>query len=99
MTCSIGVMPVPPDIMPSFFACNLLAPNHELSLAHVLVDAPRPGDGQLIAHFERMHILRHLATVWEAIDDAAFVDLDHEVHKPNVVIRGGRRVLALNLFL
>mmetsp|Transcript_26395 Transcript_26395/g.71314 ORF Transcript_26395/g.71314 Transcript_26395/m.71314 type:complete len:378 (-) Transcript_26395:2-1135(-) len=75
----------------------LLGANFEEAVALVLVHAPRARDSHLVAHLEACHVLRHLASIREAIDLSALVHLDNEVGVANVVVRRGGRVLALNL--
>ena len=82
---------------PELLARVLLRAALELAVAEVGVRADRPGDVDLVARLEAAEVLRHLAAVGEAVDDAALVHLDHQVDVPHLVVRRRRRVLALDL--
>ena len=63
----------------------------------VLMLTPRAGELQRFADGEGSEVLRHLAAVWEAHELRARVELDDEVDETELVVRGRRRVLALDL--
>mmetsp|Transcript_25683 Transcript_25683/g.59918 ORF Transcript_25683/g.59918 Transcript_25683/m.59918 type:complete len:254 (-) Transcript_25683:370-1131(-) len=88
-----------PSHHPQLGAHELLAANLELAVAKVLVDAPWARDVNRVAHLERLHVLRHLASVREVRLDATLVHLNDKVDEADVVVRAGRRVLALDLVL
>ena len=64
----------------------------ERALAPVLVPTLRPREVQGVADLQRVHVLRHLAALGEAL--VGEVDLDDEVHVPFVHVRRRRRVRA-----
>mmetsp|Transcript_33343 Transcript_33343/g.103303 ORF Transcript_33343/g.103303 Transcript_33343/m.103303 type:complete len:246 (+) Transcript_33343:186-923(+) len=65
--------------------------------ALVLDHADRALEREVVADLEAAEVLRHLAAVREPVDDAARVDLNHQVRHSEVRLGRGRRVRPLDL--
>mmetsp|Transcript_1500 Transcript_1500/g.3347 ORF Transcript_1500/g.3347 Transcript_1500/m.3347 type:complete len:219 (-) Transcript_1500:34-690(-) len=69
----------------------------EAAAAEILVRAPGARELESGTYGQGAEVLRHSASVWEALELRARVELDDEVDETELVVRGRRRVLALDL--